>query len=431
MIMMGQNHDSSSGMSSSTGGDSSSSGHSNTAVVLSIRMFDDDEWLPAAEWKGPNLSATKQSASTTMNSTGHGVVIERNNSTTTATGKKGSGEERPVLISKRNSSTGELEFPIPPRRRCGASFSGNDLLVVFTSSTVPILAQRGTAPTSQSSFLEAAYPIFPTTIHAATSTGYQSGVSKAKAAGASTSTVLWDSDEETDRSTPGGVSTASSLLETSRFGSLAGSSPSSSEAHPAATTGGYRETTQLSVLRFEDAPLRYSIESESNDQEAPTETARLAWKLLEQKPVENTLSIEAMRALVDDLKRMNDFETLVMLAVRAQLAFPAQDILRLDRREVNRYQRTLSDRLQRAGAFFDRCALEKIVGDTASATSAMMDALWKYHPEIECALCRMSVRSSVTFCAKCNHGGHARCLASWFAVEDVCPTGCGCQCDAN
>lgn len=35
---------------------------------------------------------------------------------------------------------------------------------------------------------------------------------------------------------------------------------------------------------------------------------------------------------------------------------------------------------------------------------------------------------SASFCLVCGHGGHSLHIAHWFAEEDTCPTGCGCNC---
>jgi len=33
-----------------------------------------------------------------------------------------------------------------------------------------------------------------------------------------------------------------------------------------------------------------------------------------------------------------------------------------------------------------------------------------------------------TMCPRCGHGGHLEHLKLWFAVENTCPSGCGCSC---
>ena len=39
------------------------------------------------------------------------------------------------------------------------------------------------------------------------------------------------------------------------------------------------------------------------------------------------------------------------------------------------------------------------------------------------------VAGLVSFCIKCNHGGHAVHMHDWFANDNAkCPSGCGCSC---
>ncbi|XP_017879158.1 GATOR complex protein WDR59 isoform X2 [Ceratina calcarata] len=47
---------------------------------------------------------------------------------------------------------------------------------------------------------------------------------------------------------------------------------------------------------------------------------------------------------------------------------------------------------------------------------------------LECVICHISVRGPSNFCIFCGHGGHTQHLATWFANEKLCPTGCGCCC---
>ncbi|XP_038068522.1 GATOR complex protein WDR59-like [Patiria miniata] len=49
----------------------------------------------------------------------------------------------------------------------------------------------------------------------------------------------------------------------------------------------------------------------------------------------------------------------------------------------------------------------------------------------QCAICHTAVKGSSSFCLACGHGGHTSHMLQWFKTEDVCPTGCGCQCQAN
>ncbi|CAG8594124.1 7828_t:CDS:10, partial [Paraglomus occultum] len=48
---------------------------------------------------------------------------------------------------------------------------------------------------------------------------------------------------------------------------------------------------------------------------------------------------------------------------------------------------------------------------------------------IKCSICRCLTKGLVSFCIKCNHGGHAMHMRDWFANNNVkCPSGCGCSC---
>ncbi|KAI8902794.1 hypothetical protein BC833DRAFT_616326 [Globomyces pollinis-pini] len=47
-----------------------------------------------------------------------------------------------------------------------------------------------------------------------------------------------------------------------------------------------------------------------------------------------------------------------------------------------------------------------------------------------CIICRLPCRGISTFCLRCLHGGHAKCMRKWFEVSDSvgCATGCNCEC---
>jgi hypothetical protein len=47
---------------------------------------------------------------------------------------------------------------------------------------------------------------------------------------------------------------------------------------------------------------------------------------------------------------------------------------------------------------------------------------------MRCIICQMPVRGLSSFCLACGHGGHSEHIREWFAIESVCPTGCGCSC---
>ncbi|EDQ90717.1 uncharacterized protein MONBRDRAFT_24366 [Monosiga brevicollis MX1] len=46
---------------------------------------------------------------------------------------------------------------------------------------------------------------------------------------------------------------------------------------------------------------------------------------------------------------------------------------------------------------------------------------------LTCAVCRLPAQL-YTLCPGCGHGGHLEHLAAWFAENNECPTGCGCDC---
>jgi len=48
-----------------------------------------------------------------------------------------------------------------------------------------------------------------------------------------------------------------------------------------------------------------------------------------------------------------------------------------------------------------------------------------------CVVCHTPVRGLSNFCLSCGHGGHVEHMQQWFAEEEVCPTGCGCNCVAQ
>ena len=48
-----------------------------------------------------------------------------------------------------------------------------------------------------------------------------------------------------------------------------------------------------------------------------------------------------------------------------------------------------------------------------------------------CSICTNSVRGLFTVCMTCSHGGHLKCIVSWFENHSQCPTGCGCKCTFN
>jgi hypothetical protein len=45
-----------------------------------------------------------------------------------------------------------------------------------------------------------------------------------------------------------------------------------------------------------------------------------------------------------------------------------------------------------------------------------------------CGICLTGVRGLFILCTVCGHGGHEGHMLSWFSLQNVCPTGCGCHC---
>ena len=46
----------------------------------------------------------------------------------------------------------------------------------------------------------------------------------------------------------------------------------------------------------------------------------------------------------------------------------------------------------------------------------------------QCSICCSAVRGAYTWCLSCNHGGHVQCHQAWFKEQNMCPSGCGCEC---
>eukprot|EP00003_Mantamonas_plastica_P009252 TRINITY_DN18626_c0_g1_i1.p1 TRINITY_DN18626_c0_g1~~TRINITY_DN18626_c0_g1_i1.p1 ORF type:complete len:360 (-),score=62.31 TRINITY_DN18626_c0_g1_i1:4-1083(-) len=47
---------------------------------------------------------------------------------------------------------------------------------------------------------------------------------------------------------------------------------------------------------------------------------------------------------------------------------------------------------------------------------------------IQCSICHLSVRGLSNYCLNCGHGGHVKHMKQWFANNQSCPVGCGCEC---
>jgi hypothetical protein len=53
---------------------------------------------------------------------------------------------------------------------------------------------------------------------------------------------------------------------------------------------------------------------------------------------------------------------------------------------------------------------------------------WCQDYAFRCGLCDNAVRGLFTVCESCGHGGHVGHMKSWFESNNVCPSGCGCNC---
>jgi len=46
-----------------------------------------------------------------------------------------------------------------------------------------------------------------------------------------------------------------------------------------------------------------------------------------------------------------------------------------------------------------------------------------------CAVCKGLVKGLYAWCQGCSHGGHLKCMKSWYSRNTLCPTGCGHHCE--
>ena len=46
-----------------------------------------------------------------------------------------------------------------------------------------------------------------------------------------------------------------------------------------------------------------------------------------------------------------------------------------------------------------------------------------------CGICRGIVKGLFSWCQGCAHGGHLKCLRTWYARNTLCPIGCGHHCE--
>ncbi|KAL8293651.1 hypothetical protein RQP46_000352 [Phenoliferia psychrophenolica] len=52
----------------------------------------------------------------------------------------------------------------------------------------------------------------------------------------------------------------------------------------------------------------------------------------------------------------------------------------------------------------------------------------RQRPQVACTMCHLPVKNLSQSCSTCLHVGHLDCLSRWYATNDSCPTGCGCEC---
>jgi Zinc-ribbon, C4HC2 type len=186
-----------------------------------------------------------------------------------------------------------------------------------------------------------------------------------------------------------------------------------------------REVSKLSVIhaRPHEQPL-YDVDSRQNAFEANSNLAKVALEMME-KCTDNALSKEGIDMLTHKLIKQKDVATVAMLSARAQ-KLTKTAFITIDPRIDATFRRAYSEQLHRAGRFVARCSLDKLA--RPDHTIVNLDVEWLYSPKLRCSLCRLSVRSAITICNRCEHGGHTPCLSRWFDSEDQCPAGCGCRC---
>ncbi|KDO20084.1 hypothetical protein SPRG_14623 [Saprolegnia parasitica CBS 223.65] len=115
-----------------------------------------------------------------------------------------------------------------------------------------------------------------------------------------------------------------------------------------------------------------------------------------------------------------------------------------DRARYDQYKTAYGDVLYHYGALNTRCEMLKHLETTPAPHEGLTLALYCHacgHPtsdlycaqckdfSVKCSVCELVVRGESMYCVSCGHGGHRTHLATWFATESACPTGCGCWCN--
>jgi len=168
-----------------------------------------------------------------------------------------------------------------------------------------------------------------------------------------------------------------------------------------------------------------------------------------------------LKGIFDNLSLVRDVQTMSMISCiledqqvnsRWKTTVPLLDPAWKD--TLNNYRYAYADILQRWGLHIERCEILKYTR-ASEKREASVDLQTRKDQEeadeniyvrtrprideslsfssfenrsLQCALCDVTVKSLVTFCKDCSHGGHAHHMYSWFQLHRECPTGCGCTC---
>lgn len=87
----------------------------------------------------------------------------------------------------------------------------------------------------------------------------------------------------------------------------------------------------------------------------------------------------------------------------------------------------LSSPPQEAGRVMDVVTLNAVCMN-CNRTSKGASCSVCQSPLLYCALCQLPVKGSAAACLYCGHGGHTMHMKQWFEKNNVCASGCGCEC---
>lgn len=274
------------------------------------------------------------------------------------------------LLAGPNSSATGISIPMGGRRRprCGASFSSNDQLVVFTYTND---SQR---PSSNANLLDS----------------------------------VWDTEDESEDDSSERSSLARSMKEYHKI-AFVSASP-------------FSLVTQYEMDSNQNASLAPSpvakmawhlLEKGSDNPLTKVALQRLVVKL-EQERDFCTLAMLSARAKLLQKESLLNIEEGKGKRYRAMYRIILQRSGKfIDRCSLHK---------------LDPTELEvNLVSSTFGLTVG--ETIWSYDPKIRCSLCRLFVTTSmIALCVKCGHGGHTNCLSEWFENETSCPFACGCSC---